>query len=83
MNYMKLTKKEEDELQIVKNVMVQTIDVSLIESSETFRKVREHRRTCEKWKNREACIHCMGGGLVRFAYEVIQELTRKYRLTGD
>lgn len=45
--------------------------------SKTYRKILEHRGACEKWKKKEFCLECFGGGLNRTLRAYAKEMRRE------
>jgi len=47
-------------------------------SSQTYRKILEHRKNCPKW-GKDFCIECFGMGLTKFTEDFQREIAEKTR----
>ena len=47
-----------------------------LRESKAYRKVLDHRRSCNKWE-KEFCMKCFGGGLTIFLRSLDDEFYRK------
>ena len=52
-----------------------------VKNSETYEKVLAHRSGCLKW-GKEFCIHCFGGGLIKFVKDLEREEVNQKQLKG-
>ena len=68
-----------DKYEIKLKVFIEDAE-DFMRESQVYRKVLEHRRTCEKW-GKCFCLECFGGGLTLFTKNLQKESLAKSKST--